>query len=148
MGQQMGLWLLYHPMNLPSASQILGTSLGLPSRRKHQFLLCDSQTIKVGKRENWCMFQSVFLGFRSHMWISAFVLSHFTLFFSFLTSLHTSISSIRCKINGLTEAIITNFHNCVWSNPFNKLCVCTSMFTHMHTCATSGWFQFTWYSIW
>ena len=149
MGQQMGLWLLYHPVNLPSASQILGTSLGLPSRRKHQFLLWDSQTIKVGKRENWWMFQSVFLGFRSHMWISAFVLSHFTLFFSFLTSLHTSISSIGCKINGLTEAIVTNFHNCVWSNLFNKFCVCTSMFAHMHTRATSGWFQSTWHrKIW
>ena len=89
------------------------------------------------------------LGFRSHMWISAFVLSHFTLFFSFLTSLHTSISSIGCKINGLTEAIVTNFHNCVWSNLFNKFCVCTSMFAHMHTRATSGWFQSTWHrKIW
>lgn len=73
-----------------------------------------------------------------HTWISPFVHSHFTLFFSFLTSLHTSSSRIRCEINRLTEAIVTNFHSCIWSNPCNKLCVFMSMFAHMHTHATSG----------
>lgn len=99
------------------------------------------------ERENWHMFQSVFLGFRSHVDLN--FCSHFTLFFfSFLTSNYTSSSSIRWEINRLTEATVTNLHSCVWSNPCNKLHVCMSMFTYMHTCATFRWFQSIWYSIW
>lgn len=72
------------------------------------------------------MFQSVFLGFRSHVDLN--FCSHFTLFFfSFLTSNHTS-SSIRWEINRLTEATVTNLHSCVWLN-----CMCVHEHV-LHTC--------------
>lgn len=94
MGQQLGLLPLHCPLDLPSASQIFGTGLCLPSKRKNHFCLHDSHTIEVGEWE--LIHAPVCLhGLKLTGWVSACLfLSPFIPFFlffypSYLPALYT-----------------------------------------------------------